>query len=98
PTRPTPFPYTTLFRSDTIALDGLATLREAITSINNQADLNADVTLNRVGGYASTPGGTPDVINFDIPAAGVQTIAVTSIPEPTIDRKSTRLNSSHRTI
>ena len=43
---------------DTIAIDGLATLREAITSINNQADVNADITLNRVGAYASLPGGT----------------------------------------
>jgi len=32
---------------DTIAIDGLATLREAITSINNQADVNGDVTLNQ---------------------------------------------------
>src|SRR5438876_865427 len=61
---------------DTIAIDGLATLREAITSINNQADVNADVTLNRVGNYASLAGGTPDVINFNI-GAGVQTIAAT---------------------
>ena len=63
---------------DTIAIDGLATLREAITSINNQADVNGDVTLNRVGGYASTLGGTPDVINFSIPGAGVQTISLGS--------------------
>src|SRR5205814_6183832 len=70
---------------DTIAIDGLATLREAITSINNQADVNSDVTLNRVGGYASLVGGTPDVINFSIPGVGVKTIAVTST-EPTIIR------------
>jgi hypothetical protein len=63
---------------DTILTDGLATLREAITSINNQADVNADVTASRVGGYSSTPGGTPDVINFDIPAASVQTISATA--------------------
>ena len=46
------------------------TLREAITSINNQADVNADVTLARVGNYASLSGGTPDVINFNIAGAG----------------------------
>src|SRR5437870_6703196 len=63
---------------DTIAVDGLATLREAITSINNQADVNADVTLNRVGLYASQTGGTPDVINFNIAGAGVKTIAPTA--------------------
>src|SRR5437588_7769136 len=74
---------------DTIAVDTLATLREAITSINNQADVNADVTLNRVGGYASSPGGTPDVINFNIAGAGVKTISVTGIAEPTIIRPLT---------
>jgi hypothetical protein len=68
---------------DTIAIDTFASLREAITSINNQADVNGDVTLARVGGYASTPGGTPDVINFNIPATGVQTISASSA-EPTI--------------
>jgi len=72
---------------DTIAIDGLSTLREAITSINNQADVNADVTLNRVGNYASLAGGTPDVINFNI-GAGVQTIAPTGA-EPTIVRPLT---------
>jgi len=72
---------------DTIAIDGLSTLREAITSINNQADVNADVTLNRVGNYASLAGGTPDVINFNI-GAGVQTIAPTGA-EPTIIRPLT---------
>src|SRR4051812_8840077 len=60
---------------DTIAVDGLATLREAITSINNQADVNADVTVNRVGNYASLAGGTPDVINFIIAGTGVHTIS-----------------------
>src|SRR5437870_6740349 len=74
---------------DTIAVDGLATLREAITSINNQADVNADVTLNRVGLYASLPGGTPDVINFNIAGAGVKMIAVTGTGEPTIIRPLT---------
>src|SRR5205085_9686162 len=73
---------------DTIAIDALATLREAITSINNQADVNGDVTLNRVGGYASAPGGTSDVINFSIPGVGVKTIAVTTA-EPTIVRPLT---------
>src|SRR5437870_4050558 len=74
---------------DTIAIDGLATLREAITSINNQADVNGDVTLNRVGGYASFPGGIPDVINFNIPGAGVKTIAASGAAEPTIVRPLT---------
>src|SRR5215470_4662483 len=76
--RITPAQITVNTTADTIAIDGFASLREAITSINNQADVNGDVTLARVGGYASTAGGTPDVINFDIPAAGVQTISATS--------------------
>src|SRR5262249_34844422 len=74
---------------DTIATDRLATLREAITSINNQSDATPDVTAKRVGGYASTPGGTPDVINFNVPGAGVQTVAVTGSAEPTIVRPLT---------
>ncbi|HZY87605.1 MAG TPA: Ig-like domain repeat protein, partial [Gemmataceae bacterium] len=86
--RITPAVITVSSTGDTIAIDGLATLREAITSINNQADVNGDVTLNRVGGYASAPGGTPDVINFNIPAAGVQTISATAA-EPTIIRPLT---------
>lgn len=73
---------------DTIAIDGLATLREAITSINNQADISNDITLNRVGNYASLAGGTPDVINFNIAGGGVHTIAATGA-EPTIIRPLT---------
>ena len=73
---------------DTIANDGLVSLREAITSIDNQADVNADVTSSRIGGYSSTPGGTPDVINFNIPGSGVQTINA-STSEPTISRPLT---------
>lgn len=69
---------------DTIALDTFATLREAITSMNNQADINSDVTVNRLGLYASAVGGTPDVINFTIPVTGVQTISPTAAL-PTID-------------
>jgi Calx-beta domain len=76
--RRTPAIITVTSTGDTIAIDGLATLREAITSINNQADVNGDVTLNRVGGYASSPGGTPDVIDFNILGAGVKTISIGS--------------------
>src|SRR5438132_553926 len=71
---------------DTIATDALVTLREALTSVNNQADVNADVTANRVGNYASLAGGTPDVINFNIAGAGVKKIAVAGSAEPTIVR------------
>jgi hypothetical protein len=53
---------------DTVALDGVVTLREAIMSINAGASVNADVVP--VGAY-----GTADTINFNISGAGVQTIA-----------------------
>ena len=52
---------------DTIAVDGLVTLREAITSANNNADVNADVVA--VGAYGT------DTINFNIAGTGVHTIA-----------------------
>jgi hypothetical protein len=42
------------------------------------------VTVNRVGSYASQPGGTPDVINFNIAGGGVKIISVTGTAEPTI--------------
>jgi len=51
---------------DTVAVDGLVTLREAITSANNDANVNADVVA--VGGYGT------DTIKFNISGAGVKTI------------------------
>src|SRR6266851_3239364 len=56
---------------DVIAVDGAVTLREAITSINNAANVNADVVA--VGPY-----GTNDQIVFNIPGTGLHTIAPTS--------------------
>ena len=63
---------------DTIAVDGLVTLREAIASINAGANINADVVA--VGAY-----GTSDTINFSI-GTGVQTIAVTGSQLPAITK------------
>ena len=60
---------------DAIAIDGFVTLREAITSANNNADINADVVA--VGAYGT------DTINFNIPGPGVHTIAPLT-PLPTI--------------
>ena len=57
---------------DTIAVDGVVTLREAITSANNNASVNADVANQMPGVYGN------DIINFNIAGAGVQTISVTS--------------------
>ena len=58
--------------ADNTLVDGAVTLREAITSINNGANLNADVVA--VGAY-----GTSDTINFNIAGAGVHTITLTSL-------------------
>ncbi len=59
---------------DAIAADGFVTLREAITSINNGANIDADVTS--VGTY-----GVNDSISFNIVGAGVQTISpATALP------------------
>ena len=56
---------------DTVAVNGIVTLREAIDSVNAGANVNADVVA--VGAY-----GTNDTINFAIPGAGVHTIQPTS--------------------
>ena len=56
---------------DTIAVDGFVTLREAITSANNNANVNGDVVA--VGAYGT------DTIRFNIAGAGVKTI------RPTLD-------------
>src|SRR5262249_18954932 len=61
---------------DTIAVDGVVTLRQAITSANNNADVNRDVAA--VGAYGA------DTIQFNIPGAGVQTITPASaLPQVT---------------
>src|SRR5215467_11958206 len=67
--------------ADNTTVDGVVTLREAITSINNAADLNADVTANRTGTY-----GTSDTINFNISGAGVHTISPTTTALPSITK------------
>ena len=66
---------------DTVVVDGAVTLREAITSINNGSNVNADVVA--VGVY-----GTSDTINFDIMGgcATVCTVTLLSSPLPTITK------------
>src|SRR3954452_23734634 len=54
---------------DTIAKDGVVTLREAITAANTNADPSGDTTPGDPG---------PDTITFTIPGAGVRTISLTS--------------------
>jgi|CXWL01.1.fsa_nt_gi hypothetical protein len=53
---------------DTLAVDGLVTLREALASINAGANVNADVGAS---GY-----GTNDTVLFSIPGGGVRTITL----------------------
>ena len=57
---------------DTIAVDGVVTLREAIVSANNNASVNADVSSQNPGAYGT------DTINFNIAGTGVKTINHTS--------------------
>ena len=80
---------------DAIAVDGAVTLREAITSINNAANVNADVVA--VGPY-----GTNDQIVFNIPGTGVQTIAPPSnlpiISKPVVIDGYTQPGSSPNTL
>ncbi len=60
--RTVPATITVTSTGDTISPDGSVTLREAITSINNGANVNADVVA--AGTY-----GVNDAINFAIPAS-----------------------------
>src|SRR5258708_32717151 len=68
--RCTPAIMTVTGVGDTVAVDGVVTLREAILSANANAAVNADVV-------ASGSFGT-DTINFNIAGSGVHTINLTS--------------------
>src|SRR4051794_3504165 len=63
-TRITPATIAVTGTGDTIAVDGVVTLREAISSVNGGADVNADVVAFG-GAY-----GMADTIDFAIPGAG----------------------------
>src|SRR6266487_983266 len=80
---------------DAIAVDGAVTLREAITSINNGANVNADVVA--AGVY-----GTNDQIVFNIPGTGFQTITPNSnlpnIIKPVVIDGYTQPGSSPNTL
>ena len=76
--RLTPAVVTVTSVGDNVAVDGGVTLREAITSMNAHANVNADVTT-------STGYGSSDVIQFKIPGSGVQTIFVAT-PLPDINQ------------
>src|SRR5205809_169699 len=68
--RSTPATITVTGTGDTVAVDSLVTLREAITSVNNQANANTDVVA--VGNY-----GTNDKILFAL-GNGIQVINVSA--------------------
>ena len=80
--RVTPATIAVTGTGDTIAADGVVTLREAITSVNDGAEVNADVVA--AGAY-----GTGDTINFAIAGSGLQTIPVTGSGLPDIVRTVT---------
>src|SRR5206468_8338291 len=91
--RPTPFPYTTLFRSslpcpDIAGLTGRAAdpLRNAVAFGPSSTTLDALTSL----------GGEPFCFGQIVPFEAV--IGLSGSPGPERDRKSTRLNSSHDQI
>jgi hypothetical protein len=79
---------------DAIAEDGKVTLREALTSCNNNVNVNADIAG---GAYAPV-----DTIEFDIQGAGVKTINLTDTLEikeaVTIDGFTRGSSPEHRRI
>ena len=79
---------------DTIAVDGLVTLREAVTSANDNANVNADVVA--VGVYGT------DTITFNIAGAGVHTIIpladLPPITDPVIIDGYTQPGTSSNTL
>lgn len=60
---------------DTIAVDNKVTLREAITSANNNADVNADVTAQGVGPYGN------DLIKIAFNTVTTITVTGSHLPE-----------------
>src|SRR5690606_42158158 len=82
------FPYTTLFRSDSIALDTDGNgniIVSGILSATTNAIAGSDLIIRFsaiIDGTAASRG-------------GIDNVQVLITPEPASDRKSTRLNSSH---
>src|SRR5258708_26570728 len=88
PPRPTLFPYTTLFRSETFA----QTMGGQLVDDNRKPLTEAGVASIR----RSLEGIVQKMESHGIPAGGEATPA--SVSGFLLDRKSTRLNSSHQII
>src|SRR3712207_7552907 len=85
PPRSTLFPYTTLFRSHALRRAGVAVGQQRLAEGQVQLD-GAGVAGQRAGGGQQRPG------RHRAPVAVLR-----GLP-PVLDRKSTRLNSSHANI
>src|SRR2546429_6829548 len=88
PPRPTLFPYTTLFRSQ---IDRAVTIRDFQPEATPRLPCQAPAS-QRGGGDAQVP---PGRLIARIECDGPAVVLCRLLPAPLLDRKSTRLNSSH---
>src|SRR5207253_6278709 len=95
PPRPTPFPYTTLFRSRLLGEPGVGKTRMALEL--TRADNLAPVTLYLRDGRALLKSSFLNELIQDH-AYHFVVLVVDECPQKDRDRKSTRLNSSHVAI
>src|SRR3712207_6863216 len=86
PPRSTLFPYTTLFRS------GLRSLVDVQNGANINFTLDGDDLVHHDTGF--DPGQTVEIRMLDVPNGGNGGTVCANL----LDRKSTRLNSSHANI
>src|SRR5207247_5416317 len=89
--RPTPSPYTTLFRSDQRGGGHLPLERDR--QVDDDHYQEGDQRLQRLPGDLAAPAGA-DVLDADLVRRKVERAADRALQ----DRKSTRLNSSHEWI
>src|SRR3712207_7399302 len=87
PPRSTLFPYTTLFRSDEERVRRIAEI-----VVDRTRDLEASVTNHWV------VAGADEADPFRLTDIAVPTLVLHGTDDPFLDRKSTRLNSSHANI
>src|SRR5207244_11419688 len=92
PTSPTPFPYTTLFRSNAGELAGLSCPRSFTLGDTRPRDVallrHVRARLGRLFG----PGACDRGRNVSLASHASRA----DVRQPILDRKSTRLNSSHQ--